>query len=270
MLPAHESTKERYRRLEKIIPITKVVVTLDNHDAWHEPRDGAGADGGETGAIQVVEQVVEDALVSVDLHDIPAELRDQLQAHGTLPGGDVDSISPHRGGSVDWRLLLRRYVGQVLEVRPIFTRPPRRFPDMVGIIPGRGRRGSKPRVMAVIDTSASITPALLTLIDGELRLLAKHHAVTIVECDAAIQRVYPYRPLDVVWGRGGTDLRPPLQRAFLRQHRADLVVYFTDGHGPADEHRPVVPVIWCLVPGGKRPAAWGKKIHIHPTDVRKK
>jgi hypothetical protein len=39
--------------------------------------------------------------------------------------------------------------------------------------------------------------------------------------------------------------------------RPDVLVYFTDGHGPAPKERPVVAVIWCLTPAGRRPAPWG-------------
>ena len=66
--------------------------------------------------------------------------------------------------------------------------------------------------MAVIDTSASITPDLLEMINGELIRLAHEHRVTVVECDAEIQRVYPFKAIRNVQGRGGTDLRPPLCR----------------------------------------------------------
>jgi predicted metal-dependent peptidase len=164
---------------------------------------------------------------------------------------------------VDWRTLLRRYAGQELEVRPTFYRPPRRFPQLLGIVPGQARQASKPKIMAVIDTSGSITPALLSMIDAELRRLPKGNHVLVVECDCEIQREYSYRPLDLVCGRGGTDFRPPLARDFLRRHRPDLIIYFTDGWGPAPERPLSVPVLWIILPGGAPPAKWGRVIDIH-------
>jgi hypothetical protein len=134
--------------------------------------------------------------------------------------------------------------------------------QMLRILPGKARQASRPKVLAAIDTSGSITPELLTLIDGELSRLAKHHEVTVVECDARIHAVYPYRKLDQVHDRGGTDLRPPLEKAFLGQHKPDLVVYFTDGYGPAHLKAPRVPLIWCLLPGGRVPAPWGRRVHM--------
>jgi predicted metal-dependent peptidase len=149
-----------------------------------------------------------------------------------------------------------------LRVRPTFTRPARRFPDLVGVVPGRQRRADRPKVLAVIDSSASITAALLAQVNAELARLARHFAVTVVECDAAVQRAYRYRPVTAVCGRGGTDLRPPLERDFLRRHRPDLVVYFTDGCGPAPRRPPGPPVVWCLTPNGRPPAPWGRVIRM--------
>jgi predicted metal-dependent peptidase len=123
--------------------------------------------------------------------------------------------------------------------------------------------------MAVIDTSGSITPELLELINAELASLAGDYRVTVVECDVKIHRVYPYRKIREVQGRGGTDFTPPFKPAFLRQHRPDLVIYFTDGFGPAPERAPRIPTIWCLTPIGERPCKWGRVIQMEAGTVKK-
>ena len=61
---------------------------------------------------------------------------------------------------------------------------------------------------------------------------------------------------------GGTSFKPPFERGFLREHRPDLVVYFTDGQGPAPECPPSVPVIWCLTQGGRMPVEWGREVRM--------
>jgi predicted metal-dependent peptidase len=256
-LPPRESTAERYRRLEKIIPPDRAVVTIDCHGLW------AGQDAGRAG--EAVRRALEDAVALAGPGQVPGELRDQLQGHGigNTQGLGTEVVARGRGRA-DWRQLLRRYVGQVLEVRPVYTRPPRRFPDLVGILPGQGRQAARPKVMAAIDTSGSITARMLSQVDGELGRMARSYQVLVVECDCAVRRVYPYRPLEAVLGRGGTDLRPPLRRQFLREHRPDLVLFFTDGFGPAPERSPGIPVVWCLLPGGVRPAPWGRHIRIGP------
>lgn len=269
-----QSTDQRYEILKKEIVRKRIVVPvgqplgegqesaggiLDDHTVWEEAQRDA------ENAKATVESVIADVVMDVGLDRVPNELKDALRDMdiGDYPGGGQYDLRGEHSGHLDWRRLLRRYVGQILQIRPTFSRPSRRFPDLVGIVPGKCRQGERPRVMAVIDTSGSITSELLELISAELALLARHYTVLVVECDAVVHAVYDYRvPLTAVHGRGGTDLRPPLERKFLRKHRPDLVVYFTDGFGPAPPTAPPVPTVWCLVPGGQRPAGWGRVIQM--------
>jgi hypothetical protein len=164
-----------------------------------------------------------------------------------------DSTSSLGGGSatVSWRAELRRHVGRAMARRPVFGRPPRRYPHLAGIVPGQARRRLRPVVLAAVDTSGSLTDAMLADISAELEVMARNFDVTVVECDTVIHAVYRYsEPITAVHGRGGTDLRPPLETGFLRRHGADLVVYFTDGEGPGPETPPSVPVVWCLTETG--------------------
>jgi predicted metal-dependent peptidase len=200
----------------------------------------------------------------VGIDKVPEKLRNVCEGidFGNSPSEAEREIQGHGQGQVPWQRLLHRYAGQILEVRPVFTRPPRRFPDLVGIIPGKGRQQDKPKILAIIDTSGSITEELVVLIDAELARLAKSYDVTVVECDCEIHAVYRYKPVKAVQGGGGTDFHPPLEPVFLQKHKPDLIVYFTDGEGPAPEKSPRVPVIWCLTPEGERPATWGREIRM--------
>jgi predicted metal-dependent peptidase len=228
---------------------------LDDHGVWSDtPGDQAAA---------TVARAVKDALVEAGglPGDLPGGLKEAVKAlAGSAAGDAAEAVRRGRGGSVDWRAVLRRHVGRVLEARPVYNRPPRRHPELLGIVPGRSRQASRPRVLAAVDTSASISSALLTQIDGELACLARRHEVVVVEFDVRVQGVYAYRPLGSVRGHGGTDLRAPLAADFLRQHRVDVAVVFTDGYGPAPDSPPRVPVIWCLAPAGQRPAKWGRVV----------
>jgi predicted metal-dependent peptidase len=73
------------------------------------------------------------------------------------------------------------------------SRPPRRFPHLIGVFPAQLRQAAKPIILAVVDTSESITSRLLEQLNGELARLARSFRVKVVECDAKIQRVYEYR-----------------------------------------------------------------------------
>jgi len=91
--------------------------------------------------------------------------------------------------------------------------------------------------------------------------MRRWHEVHVVECDANIHAVYRLtRRLPRVHGRGGTDLRPPFAAGVLAKVRPDVVVYFTDGEGPAPERAPGVPVLWCLTRGGSKPTGWGRAL----------
>lgn len=134
---------------------------------------------------------------------------------------------------------------------------------MAGILYGRQARGAKPKIMAVIDTSGSMSDELLAKLSTELLRLSKTHEVTVVECDTEIHRHYRLKgPIHSVLGRGGTSFRPPFEKKFLKTIKPDLIVYLTDGCGDAPEKGPPVPVLWLITEGGVPPAPWGKVVFI--------
>lgn len=271
-LPEMESTDERYRRLARVVnrlpidlscsaavPAEGAIIVVDNHTVWETARENQKA------AQKAVAAAVQQAVL--ESGGVPPALAAAVRAlgAGTLPGSDVYAVRGDKAGRLDWRRLLRRYVGEVLAPRPAFDRPPRRCPELVGVLPGVRRLATSASVVAVIDTSGSIGDDVLEQIDGELRRMSRTHTVHVVECDCAIHRVSRRASrLGTVIGRGGTDFRPPLEPHFLRKLRAGIVVYFTDGDGPAPDRAPPVPVVWCLVPGGQTPATWGRVIPMHP------
>jgi predicted metal-dependent peptidase len=169
---------------------------------------------------------------------------------------------------VDWDQILASTIGQRIRREAAFHRPPRRMPDQIGVVPGLVCRPEKPAVMAVIDTSSSMQRPHFERIRYELEKLRTLAEVTVVQCDKAIQRTFALRgPLETIVGRGGTDLRPPLEQKVLDQHRPSLVIYFTDGDGPAAHRAPAVPVVWCLSADPKSgaikvPAPWGRVVDL--------
>ena len=277
-LKPNEDTETRYARLAKPSPRSKDnggrkssgggtsaesgpdIQTLDDHSQWQTIREQASF------ARDLIEVAISASLAGEDdLSDEEArEVKEACENWGLDAAAMIARLEPSlRDQSVDWRRLLRRHVGRELDRSPTYSRPPRRFPHLIGVVPGTLMRAGKPRVMAVADTSGSMGKEILADISGELTRMARGREVTVVECDAAIHNVYRYRhPLEQVMGRGGTDFHPPLEPAFLRQHRPDLVIFFTDGFGPAPDHPPRVPVIWVLTPDGIPPAEWGKVVRM--------
>jgi predicted metal-dependent peptidase len=123
------------------------------------------------------------------------------------------------------------------ETEPKYLRPPRRFPDMVGVLPGNRRVPTKLKILAAVDTSGSMAATTLDEIAAELRVMARSYDVAVVEFDMVIQRRYrlgdcagPYHqgqpagageqtggageqpisgdPLTTMRGRGGTSFLP--------------------------------------------------------------
>jgi predicted metal-dependent peptidase len=122
------------------------------------------------------------------------------------------------------------------------------------------------RGLAVIDTSGSIDDETLASVAAILQRIEDVAELIVVECDAKIQRVYPFNGvIRSVMGRGGTDFCPPFERAFLAKTGAEAVIYFTDGEGPAPKRQPHVPVIWALTHEGKPPVTWGRTLRVEST-----
>jgi predicted metal-dependent peptidase len=185
-------------------------------------------------------------------------------------------LDPEGMGSMKWDAVLRGRAATLH--RRIASRrfPSRRFPDQVGIIPGRRRKRERPVVLAAVDTSGSMSPEELSQITLELRSLARSRLrVAVVQCDTEIQEV---RWLEAdfstltVKGRGGTDLRPPFSPRMMRQLKPGLIVYFTDGCGPAPTTPPPgVDVLWVLTGASPTiPARYGKVVCMRDRLLRDK
>ncbi len=164
---------------------------------------------------------------------------------------------------MDWKTALRLFATPQRRAFTTYTRPNRRHRERVGEIPGRIYRPdvARPkRLMVAIDTSGSMSTDELNVIAGELRRLSRLARFTVVECDTIIHRVYPFAGAFAdAAGRGGTDLRPVFEPAFLAEHRPDGVVYFTDGEGPYDEQPPGVPTLWVLTKDWPFRCPWGQQ-----------
>jgi predicted metal-dependent peptidase len=254
-LPSNESTEDRYQRLLAILPDEEK--NFDNHSRWEQLRGQLGSAVVAASIAKVWEGMTPEQRERVKLPDGARKLVEAA----VKAAGDSTAIG---GGmaSVPWQQVLRKYVGRSLCRRPVFTRPPRRFPALVGILPGRGRQGSNPRIMAAIDTSGSMSQGILSDISAELAVMSRTHDVIVVECDTQIRAVYPFRPVTEIQGRGGTDFRPVYDPTFLQAHHPDLVVYFTDGRGKAPTEAPRIPVIWALTANGRMPCPWGRIVRI--------
>ena len=136
--------------------------TVDDHSVWQEARNNPRE------AKEAINNLIREAALAVGIDQVPQHFKGMIGGPltGDTAATDRYEFEDHKQGQLDWRRFLRRYVGQLFQVRPVFNRPPRRFPSLVGVTPGKRRESERPKIMAVIDTSASITPELLRQIDA--------------------------------------------------------------------------------------------------------
>lgn len=258
-----QSTVERYELLlaakeaGKTVSSSRAGKRVDDHP-WKPDKNEAPPPGG----LEHTRAVIAGAIA--DVGDAPGLVKTKLA--GKAPGTLLESLTGETqdpAAPIDWRTALRMFVAR--ERAPIHTyaRPNRRFPSRVGEVPGRAyapRSVPRPTLLVAIDTSMSMTRAELDEIARQLRPMSEVARLVIVECDAAVQRTYPFDgTLRVLAGRGGTDLRPVFEPSLRKAHRADGIVFFTDGQGPHPKEAPDVPVLFILTKPDAFACPWGAR-----------
>ena len=133
------------------------------------------------------------------------------------------------------RSLLRQYIVEGLgrTVVGTWVRESRKTPEMPGI-----RRFATPNLLVLIDTSGSIGEEELALFLGTVQEFVRKGVPTTIVC----WDVKAYEPIKVkgndvlravrnrMKGRGGTLIRPALQKALSTMKTPSITVVVTDGH----------------------------------------
>ena len=177
-------------------------------------------------------------------------------------------LSPKTPPVISWTQVLKKKIMGHNTARKSKKRAPRRLPHLLGFIPGNTKSRKKARVLVAIDTSGSMSSKDFDEIATELKKLAKTKSeILCVQCDTDIvheERITTAHQISQVYGRGGTDLRPPFERA--KKQRFDYLVYFTDGYGPAPKNPPKkLDVLWVLTGDNhETPADYGLVLQLHP------
>jgi predicted metal-dependent peptidase len=279
-LGPNQSTLHRYDRLVRARARNLRVTTVegylvDDHCSLPGGRPGRGEECSgfrNHGATSELDDADEQVLSARELlARLVEEAIEEVGDKGGLLAGreprrlleELRSTDEPPTRHVDWRMALRIFVSCMRTPIHTYARPSRRFPDRAGEIPGRVWSPvgpGRPRLLVAIDTSASMSREELEEVGRQLKLLRSLARITIVECDVEIARVYPFAGvLPGVIGRGGTDLRPVFEPAFLRPLRPDGIVYFTDGDGPYPRRDPGIPTLWVLTKANSD-FPWGKTV----------
>lgn len=146
---------------------------------------------------------------------------------------------------LSWQAILKKYIGTIsANKRKTRMRLNRRQPDRFDL---SGRVDDKVLKIAVaIDTSGSVDDKMIAQIFNEIfAILAKRkHEITVIECDAEVQRVYRAKNASEiktkVAGRGGTWFSPVIEYVNNDKYFRDaLLIYFTDGYGENTIPKPI-------------------------------
>jgi predicted metal-dependent peptidase len=190
--------------------------------------------------------------------DVPAGWA--AQAEGEIPKSDIPwedqlraevfSSIAHVEGQGDYTFTIpSRYQSALLDEYG---------DDDAPFLPGEHR--PLPKVATAFDTSGSVS-------DEDLRRMCGHTmaildclggmSVTFLACDAAVHAVTEARSLDDLMknlkGRGGTDFRPVFTEVAKWTEKPEILIFQTDGHGPAPAAPPGYRVVWLITPGGRKP-----------------
>ena len=167
------------------------------------------------------------------------------ESRGLMPGTFISQVDLLNAPPVlSWQSILKKYVGTISASKVktrmrLNRRQPLRF-DISGTTTEKVLK-----IVVAIDTSGSVNDRQISEIFTEiLGILAKRkHEITVIECDARVQRVYQVKTAaDIkrkVQGRGGTLFTPVIEHINQdRYFRDALLIYFTDGFGESRIPRP--------------------------------
>ncbi|MEN0063182.1 MAG: VWA-like domain-containing protein [Myxococcota bacterium] len=228
--------------------------------SWHSDHDGWGG-------AEPLSDALREALESqLDRAIVQARDRAGPRAWGKLPGRLqqlVQAVLERRKPQVDWRRAVRLFGSSSRRTRIVGTyrRESRRYGRQSylgdGTVPTPGIKvRSFSRLAVAVDTSGSVSDHELSLFFAEIRGLWRQGAqVDVIECDAAVQRVYSFagRLPDRVAGRGGTAFDPVFThlRENARSVRYDGCIYLTDGGAPTPRVTPPCKLMWVVTSNGQ-------------------
>lgn len=254
-------------------PSTEGSKSKDGNDG----KDGEGAHGPVEGRSEVEQRRVRKQVAE-------AIQQEAQRGRGTVPAGWVrwadTQLKPPK---IPWQQKLAKVMRATIAYRAgaIDRKYQHTSRRQAGIGYGVGKprlpglRAPVPSVAVVIDTSGSMGQGELEAAVAETAgvLKAVGSDIDFCACDAEVHSlasVRNYRDLSKhLKGGGGTDFRPPFEALDKRKRRPEIVIFVTDGCGPAPAKQPEgMRTIWVLVGAHKtRPSfpsgAWGDFIEVN-------
>lgn len=224
--------------------------SMDDHGGWDSvPEDMKEYVEGK------VKAIVEKAVKQAD---------SQANGWGNVPASMSDAIRRSVGNVINWRMVLRQFVGQLVRGGRTSTmkRINKRYPY---IHPGQ-KRGYEAKLIVAIDQSGSVHNEMLSTFFAELGSLTKKITIDVIpfDCDAKENDIFEWRrgtnlPAKRTLG-GGTDFNAPTRIVNDPKNRGrwDGMLIMTDGE--------------CNAPGPSRvKRGWvigkGCKLHFNTNEL---
>ena len=157
----------------------------------------------------------------------------------------LDSLFEIKEPVLDWKAYLRRFSSQSTKV---FTKKTRYKPNKRFYGNPTLKIKQRKNTLVAIDTSGSVSEKELLEFFNEIYHIYKSGTdVTVIECDADIQRIYEYKGKleDLsVQGRGGTDFEPVFAYLYKNRDKYNNLIYLTDGECNPPKTKILKPVLW--------------------------
>ena len=155
----------------------------------------------------------------------------------------MDKLFKIKPSIFNWKAYFRRLLGFAIDVfvKKTHRKVSKRFEGAAGI-----KLKHKHDILVAIDTSGSVSTKELKDFISEIYHIWKAGAgVDVIECDARIHRIYPFKGTfdGTFTGRGGTDFKPVIDYYNQCRKQYSTLVFFTDGYAPVSYTHLTLPTI---------------------------
>lgn len=214
------------------------------------------------------EDLNSDTMVEVELETLK-EATDHIPG---LSAGMLKMLRIKTETKIKWEQHLSNFVVSIKKRSSSYQKINKRFPDLLGIVPGRDSRMGKSNIIAFIDTSGSCADWASRFLN-EVEKLGRYCNGVVCEWDTAEEAAYKIGDVvkrNNVSGFGGTDFNGCLNDEYLKQlakrfgmRKIDGVVFLTDLYVTLPKKGPHIPLLWFCIPGGHfNNVPFGKLIRI--------
>ena len=224
--------------------LPETILKNDNLPDFGEVRDLPGKDGKNPTSAQM-NQALQEIKIRV------AQAATQAKAMGKFPASLDRWMDEMTRPQVDWREVLRRFMGRVSSDDYAWTPPNRRLIHQGLYLPSMRSNGISQGVVAV-DTSGSVSDQEIAQFSTEISAIleAADASLTVIYCDRAVQRVERFDRYDLPVkihpiGGGGTDFRPPFKWVEDHGLSPGSLIYLTDLACHRFPAAPDYPVLWA-------------------------